>query len=279
MSASAEKVKSCLLCLAAGRMAGDAEGARALNRMATRALREARGGRAVGEDEVEDLVQELLVKVLHLRAQRGAAALIAEWEQMHALRFAAYVRSTMKNLAVDANPQWNVQRALRAVVKAALAGGLPEARGMPTVLERNNRFSRELVAAACAEAVARGVAPSCSPLTSVLMSEFAPGVRYCPEGAAGLVVTESRSALEALETGVTAAAVVSTFLLEEGADAGRLLAMRRLGFAEMGRRLGLALSTAHGRYERVVRSLSNIARRLGADEDTLTQAITDLSAV
>ena len=279
MSASAEKVKSYLLCLAAGRMTGDAEVARALNRLATRALRNARGGRTVGEAEVEDLVQELLVKVLHLRTQRGAAALIAEWEQMNAPRFAAYVRSMMKNLAVEANPQWNVQRALREVVKAGLAGGLPEARGMPATLEKTNRFSRELVAAACAEAVARGVAASCSPLPSVLMSEFAPGVRSCPEGAAGLVVTESRSALEALEAGATAAAVVSTFLFEEGADAGRLLAMRRLGFAEMGRRLGLALSTAHGRYERAVRSLSSIARRLGADEDTLTQAITDLSAV
>jgi hypothetical protein len=147
------------------------------------------------------------------------------------------------------------------------------------LLEYAGETPRELVAAACAEAVARGVAASCSPLTSVLMSEFAPGVRSCPEGAAGLVVTESRSALEALEAGATAAAVVSTFLFEEGADAGRLLAMRRLGFAEMVRRLGLALSTAHGRYERAVRSLSSIARRLGADEDTLTQAITDLSAV
>jgi DNA-directed RNA polymerase specialized sigma24 family protein len=79
MSASAEKVKSCLIGLAAGRMTGDSEVARALNRLATRALRDARGGRTVGEDEVEDLAQELLVKVLHLRTQRGAAALISEW--------------------------------------------------------------------------------------------------------------------------------------------------------------------------------------------------------
>jgi hypothetical protein len=198
---------------------------------------------------------------------------------MNAPRFAAYVRSMMKNLAVEANPQWNVQRALREVVKAALACGLPEARGMPATLEKNNRFSRELVASACAEAVSRGTASTCSSLTSVLMAEFAPGVRFIPEGAAGLVVMESRSALEALETGATAAAVVSAFLFEEGEEAGRLLAMRRLGFAEMGRRLGLALSTAHGRYERLVKSLCNIAKRLGADEDTLTQAITDLSAV
>lgn len=279
MSASAENVKSCLLCLAAGRMTGDAEVARALNRLAARALREAHGGRTVGKDEVEDLVQELLVKVLRLRSQRGTARLIAEWEQMNAPSFAAYVRSMMKNLAVDANPQWNVQRALREVVKAALDCGLPEAHGMPATLEKNNRFSRELVASACAEAVSRGAASTCSSLTSVLMSEFAPGVSFCPDVAAGLVVMESRSALEALETEATAAAVVSTFLFEEGEDARRLLALRPLGFAEMGRRLGLALSTAHGRYERVVKSLSNIARRLGADEDTLTRAITDLCAV
>ncbi len=277
MSASAEKVKSCLVCLVRGELAADVEPARALKRLAARALRNARGGRVVTREETEDLVQEFLLKVLALRGQRGAKELAAQWEAMSLPLFSGYVRSMMKNLAVDDNPMWDVQRALREVVKAALADGLPPAQGLPSALEKSGRFVRGFVAAACAELVNRDLAPDAAALTSALMAEYALGLSVAEGADTALVESSAERADEALSASATSVAVVARFLAEVGPEGGQMLALRKHGFAEMARRLGLALSTAHGRYGQAEATLAKVARRLGADRQALERALATLS--
>ena len=276
MSAYAEKLQSCLVLLVQGRVKGDVLPARALRRLAAKALRASRGGRRVGEDEVDDLVQEFLVKVLSLRGQGGAKRLEAEWAAMSPASFTAYVRSMLKNLAVDGNPAWDVQRALREVVKAALADGLPVAAGLPVTVEKSGRFVRGLVASACAELVERDVAATVPALTSALMLAYAFGVNTSADEEVAQLPSGSKNALETLAAGATSAAVVETFLDEVGPEGRQVLTLRPLGFAEMARRLGLALSTAHARYVRVETVLKRVARRHGADRETVARAIEQL---
>jgi DNA-directed RNA polymerase specialized sigma24 family protein len=279
MSAPAACVKSYLLTLVAGRLRGDPAPSRALNRLGARALRDARGGREVQPDEVEDLVQELLLKVLTLRAHRGAAALLAEWTAMGDERFSGYVRAMMRNLALDEDPVWDIQRALREVVRAALDGGLPVGAALPASVEKNGRFLRRDVAAACAHFVAQGVAEDVALLTSALMNHFALFVRACGEEEARNQPAPCTDAGVQLETSATAGLVVNTFMAEQGAEGRRLLTLRHLGFAKMGRELGVALATVHARYQKVMASLQSIARRLDADDETMTVALRQLSVV
>lgn len=277
MSSCAEKLQSCLVSLVQGANAGE-ELARTLQRQAGKALRNAKGGREPGQEEVEDLVQEFLLKVLTLRARGGAEALAGDWAAMSALCFLGYVRSMLKNLAVDGNPAWDVQRALRDVVKAAVADGLPTPNGLPATLEKGGRFVRSLVAAACADLVARGVPATAAALTSALMTAYAFGARAVDEGVAEALESKASNALEVLDVGATGQAVAATFLHEVGAEGKQVLALRELGFAEMGRRLGLALSTAHARYNRVEHTLKAVAHRLGANREAVARALELLAA-
>jgi DNA-directed RNA polymerase specialized sigma24 family protein len=276
MSASAELVKSWLVCLVRGRMTVS-EVPRPLSRLAKRALRNARGGRAVSSEEADDLVQDLLMKVLALRSRDGGK-LAAEWESMSVPRFAGYLRSMLKNLAVDSNPLWNRQRSLRAVVEAALSSGLPAANGMPTTVERaGGGLTRPLVAAACAELMSRGVAASAPALTTALMAEFSFGVKIAVGADAAAVPSTAQNALDELDAAMTGEVLAKTFLAEVGLEGRRVLLMRGLGFAEMARRLNLALSTAHVRYGRIEATLKHISAQLGASREAVGRAIELLS--
>jgi DNA-directed RNA polymerase specialized sigma24 family protein len=277
MPAYDEQLQSCLVGLVQGRLTGNEGLARALRRVAARALRDARGGRRPSDDDLDDLVQEFLVKVLTLRGHGRATKLEAEWAAKPPRRFSAYVRAMLKNLAVDANPLWDVQRALRAVVTAAVEDGLPAAKGMPASVEKGGRFVRALVAAACAELVARGTTATAPALTSSLMETSALGLTISWGTNAAEVASPAPNPLQALDAGAMADAVARSFLSEAGAEGQRVLSMRALGFAEMARRLDLALSTAHARYLRVEATLRRICRRLGANREAARRAIELLS--
>lgn len=282
MTSSAERVQSCLTGVVWGRVTGETAGMRAVRRMAAKALRDARGGREVAADEVEDLVQELFLKVATLRVKKGAAALGREWAAKEAPEFAAYVRTMLKNLAVESNPAWDVQRALRDVVKAAVAEGLPVACGKPASVEQAGRFQRHLVAAACADLKERGAEVEVAKLTAGLMVEYALSVRVAGGDDAADVFSRAEAAgkdPEALaDEATTGATVAASFRAEVGLEGEQLFKLRALGFKEMARRLGLALATAHARYVKAERALGDIARRYGADRDAVARAIELLSA-
>lgn len=277
MASCAEQVQQCLVGMVKGR-ATDSDGlSRGLRRLAAKALWSARGGREARPDEADDLVQELLVKVLTLRAQKGAAVLAAEWAAMPAPKFAAYVRAMLRNLAIEENPAWDTQRALRDVVKGALAKGLPPANGLPAGLEKGGRFTRALVAAACAELVARGVPENFTALTSALMAEFALGAQPREDVEAVQLPTSEPTALEAIAEASAGQALAESFQSEVGPEGMALWSLRGLGVAEAAKRLGMALSTTYTKYARVQEAFGRVAKRHRADRADVARAIELLS--
>jgi DNA-directed RNA polymerase specialized sigma24 family protein len=268
---AAAAVKTCVLEVVLNR---GRDPKRALGRSAARALRDVRGGRHPAPHEVDDLVQDFLLKVLDLRKKRGQAALLADWGAMEAPRFGAYVRSMLKNLALDATPAWDVQRTLREMVKTVLVGPLPAPAGLPASLEKGGRFVRKLVAAAAAELLAGGVQRDVGALVARLSSEYALGHQECDADATAEGV--QATGLVELEREVAAREVVATFMVEAGPEGGRVLGLRAAGFKAMAARLGLALSTAHARYERAERAFREAVLRANADEAARERAFETL---
>lgn len=277
MSSCAEKVQQCLVGMVKGR-ATDSDGlSRGLRRLAAKALWSAKGGREASKDEVDELVQELLLKVLTLRAKRGADALVKEWGAMPAPTFAAYVRAMLRNLAIDENPAWDTQRRLRDVVKGALEAGLPKANGLPTALETHSRFARALVGAACAELVARGVPKNTTALVSALMVEFALGGQVHEDVTEMEVPAAALSPADSLSEASTGHALAESFRAEVGDEGMRLWSLRGEGVAEAARRLGMALSTAYAKHARLQEALVRVARRHRAGVGDVYRAIELLS--
>lgn len=252
MASCAEQVQSCLVGLVQGRVTDPSGLARGLRRLAAKAMWSAKGGREPSPEEVDDLVQELLLKVVRLRAQRGGPALASEWRAMPPGKFYAYVRAMLRNLAVEENPAWDTQRALRDVVKAALADGLPAAKGLPVSVERGGRFARAFVAEACAELVARGVERNVTALTPALMSEY--GLAAQAQEVSEELEAHAPSALEVLAARSAGEAVAAKLAAAVRPEELQLWRLKGLGVAEAARRTGLALSTAYARISRVERA-------------------------
>jgi DNA-directed RNA polymerase specialized sigma24 family protein len=247
-----------------------------LHRLAANVLRDCTGGRAAPREQVEDLAQELLVKVLQLRARHP----VPPFDHSNPAKTVGWVRVTLRSLAIDGNPYWDTQRALREVVRKALAGGLPEAKGFPSQLETNGRFVRGLVAAACAELVAGRFAPDVAVLTRTLMAEYAYGSLIAElTDVEALEERAQHPQVSELEEREVARVVVNTFLAEAGAEGRELLTRRSLGLQEMARMYGVALATIHARYSRVVALLRDIAQRVGATVCAMSQALDELLAV
>lgn len=271
VSSQAEQVKSCLSALVAGPLTSDP--LRIVHRVTARALRAASGGRAPEQSDVEDLVEELVVKLLTTRKRRGAATMLAEWDAMSGPAFLRWLHTTLKNLAVDSNPFWDTQRALRDTVKAALSDGLPDATGLPPSLDHNGRFVRTLVAQACAALTATGLSAETRVLTTALMSTYGLGTIFCPASQDVEAVSSDADTNDTLTRKETSAAVVEAFLAEAGEDGRMLLAGRRNGFARLAAENNVAVSTIHARFQRVAAKLKEIATRLDADCDCLSQAL------
>lgn len=272
------KLKSSMVKLAAGQAGPGEELPRVLYRYAASALRNAGGGRVPEVGAERDLVQDFFIKLWARRRAVGGAALVAEWEAMPPATFAAYVKKSLRNLAVERNPVWDRQRGLRDVVAAVLAGPVPAAVGWPASLERNGRLVRGLVAEACAMALATGTSRDVKALTSRLMTEFAFANPVDAEADVEASPSDEPSIAEVLATRSAGDAVVTAFLAEEGEAGRELLRLRKLGFKAMASRLGLALATAHARFVRVETRLKAIAERLGADRDAVARAVEVLAA-
>lgn len=273
-----EKLKSSMVRLVACGAGGGAEVPRVLYRYAAAALRNAGGGRAPEAGAEFDLVQDLFIKLWTRRRAHGTAALLAEWAPMDPRAFAAYVKRSLRNLAVERNPVWDRQRGLRDAIAGALEAGLPRGADWPAALEKSGRYARSLVAQACAAAVASGTAPEVKPLTTRLMAEFAFDSPYDRDVDVDACASTSSDALQLLASRTAGDAVVTAFLAEAGPEGRELLQLRRLGFKEMARRLGVALATAHGRFVRCEAQLKAIAERVGADREALAEAVEALAA-
>jgi hypothetical protein len=273
MASCAEQLRSFLLDVLEGRPEPRIGESRGLRRLAASALAAARGGREVDADEVEDLVQEFLVKVLVLRAKRADGALAKEWAAMPAPRLYAYVRSTLKNLAVEQSPAWNTQRALRDVVKAALAKGLPVAAGLPATIEQRGRFERRLVAAACAELVARGVPADQGALTTALMAEYALGVSTVEESEAEALEGPAPTALDTLSAVAGGVSLAAGLEHKVGRSTLELLRTRRGGIAAVVKRFNLRLKAAYARCAKAEKRLVAAVREEGATADEARLAL------
>jgi len=277
MESSAHKLQSSLISVVTGTCANGVALPKVLYRMAYGAVRNAGGGRIPADGADQDLVQEFLMKQLARRKAMGGAVLAREWAAMAPKAFEAYVRTSLKNLAVESNPAWNLQRALRDVVAAALVDGLPDAAGMPSSLEKEGRYVRALVARACAELVAMGTAENVKALTGALMAsygaanevDFAKDVTACASSAARV---DDLVANHAAGT-----AIAEKFLAEQGESGRMMLKLRVKGFKEMARKMGMALSTAHARYERVQARLKVIAEEFDGDHDAVEMAVDSLA--
>jgi len=276
MASCAEQVQSCLLDVIAGRSAPRSGIARGLRRLAAKALWAAKGGREASPDEVDDLVQEFLVKMLVLRTRRGADALAKEWGSMPAPKLYGYVRTMLKNLAVEANPAWDTQRALRDVVKAALSKGLPVASGLPSTLEKDGRFARLLVAAACAELVDRGASCEAGVLTSALMAEYELGTTNGVEVDSVDIVASTPTALDELSVRAGGASLTNALEAALGKASLAVLQARRKGMAEVARRLGVAVSTAYARCAQAEKVLAEVIRAHEGTADEVAFAMGSL---
>lgn len=276
MASCAEQVQSCLVGLVQGRVTDSGGLARGLRRLAAKAMWSAKGGREPAREEVDDLVQELLLKVVRLRAQKGGAALAAEWRAMPPGTFYAYVRAMLRNLAVEENPAWDTQRALRDVVKAALADGLPAAKGLPVSLERGGRFARAFVAEACAELVARGVEANVTALTPALMSEYALAAQ--PLEVSEDLETPAPSARDELATRTAGALVAAKLAAAVRPEELQLWRLKGLGVAEAARQTGLGLSTAYARINRVERAFRALLARQRVTEAEAASALLALAS-
>jgi DNA-directed RNA polymerase specialized sigma24 family protein len=256
---------------------GTGEPPRVMYRLAASALRNAGGGRIPEAGAEFDLVQDFFIKVWTRRRREGSTALVTEWEQMAPAVFSAYVKRSLRNLAVERNPVWNRQRGLRDAIEGALEAGLPAATAWPEALEKNGRYARALVARACAAAIAEGTAAEVKPLTTRLMAAFSFTSPIDPSVDVEAAVSTSADALEQLAARTAGEAVVTAFLAEVGPEGRELLRLRRLGFKEMARHLGVALATAHARFVRCEARLKEIAARVGADREALEQAVEALA--
>lgn len=279
MASCAEQVKSCLVEVLEGRPMPRSGIARGLRRLAASALKAAYGGREPGKDDVEDLVQEFLVKTLVLRTQRGPGVLAKEWAAMPASKLVAYVRTTLKNLAVEQNPAWDTQRALRDVVKAALAKGLPAASGLPASIEKNGRFVRPLVAAACAELVGRGTPAECGALTSALMAEYALGVSMGVEDETFEIAAPTPTALDDLAVQAGGASLAAEIEKALGPESLEVLKARRGGVGAVVARFGMKLKTAYARCAAAEKALVKVVRREGSSADEVKLALGMLEVV
>jgi hypothetical protein len=191
-------------------------------------------------------------------------------------RFAAYVRSMMKNLAHDGTPTWDLHRTLRQMVKTVLEAPLPAPAGMPSALDKGGRFSRKLVAAACAELLVQGGARDVGALTRQLSAEYGLGHQ---QGASEVSIADSevQSALEQLEQAVAAEELVATFVVEAGEEARKVLALRNQGFKEMAARLDLALSTAHARFAQAAQVFRSAVHQTRASNSAIATALEQLT--
>lgn len=273
-----EKLKASMVRLVTAEGSAQAQVPRVLYRYAAAALRNAGGGRVPEAGAEFDLVQDFFIKLWTRRRALGASTLLAEWEPMDPRAFAAYVKRSLRNLAIERNPVWDRQRGLRDAIKGALEAGLPARGTWPSALEKNGRYARGLVAQACAAAVAAGAAPEVKALTSRLMAEFDFDSPYDRSVDVDACASTSADALQLLAARTAGEAVVTAFLAEVGPEGRELLQLRKLGFKEMARRLGVALATAHGRFVRCEAQLKAIAERMGADREALAEAVVSLAA-
>jgi DNA-directed RNA polymerase specialized sigma24 family protein len=246
-----------------------------LTRMARKVLRDSRGGREPMDDQIEDLVQEFLVKLLTLRATHC----VAPFADSSPLSTASWTRTTLHSLAVDSNPYWDTQRSLREIVKLALRE-LPSPIGqLPCAIEANSRFVRKLVGQACAELVQAGLPQDATTLSSALMGEYGYGTlvsELALEQCAEPLDAQHADLLEARQLG---AQVAAAFLEEAGIEGRRLLAERSRGLAALATVMGLAVATVHERYLRAVDLLRALAARFNAGVAAMQQALEALLAV
>lgn len=236
------------------------------------------GGRVPPRGAELDLVQDFFIKVLARKKEIGAAALVAEWEAMEERAFVAYVKKSLKNLAVEANPAWDLHRGLRDMVVAVLEDGLPVTASAPASLDENGRYVRALVARACAVAVAGGTPANVKALTKELMERYWVGEREVLKEAASEQEARREDLMAMLDTEGAAGAIAATYLEEAGAEGKRLFVLRTLGFVEMARCFGVALATIHARYNKALKRLAELARALGFGREDVVRAVELLKA-
>jgi hypothetical protein len=90
------------------------------------------------------------------------------------------------------------------------------------------------------------------------------------------VAADERGVDDALDCQRASDLVVQAFLGEAGEGGRALLATREAGLAVMARQAGVALSTVHTRWQRVVRALRSAAGKYGADREALSLALEHL---
>lgn len=259
------KVREFLLSLFRGGVVGAPP--TLLTRLAAGVLREVSGGRLNDAEQAADLTQEFLVRVLSLRVTHPTAP----FEDSSPGETVGWARATLRSLAVDSNPFWNTQRALRAVVNSAIAKPLPAPTGLPSALEAHSRFSQPLVAAACAQLVSNGRALDARTLTTSLMAEYQYGGSSVNDTEVARLQADSDA-----DNQLAVREVVRVFLHEAGVEGQQLLARRALGFKRMAALYGVAVATVHQRYTRLVNLLRRIARRVGAGFDAVAEAVDTL---
>lgn len=247
------------------------------------ALRKARGGQAVDNGEVEDLVNEFLFKLWsHAKKSGGFARLQAEWTGWSDKHVEGVCKKMLFHVAVEASDSWDDVRAMRRAVRLSLERGLPAADGaMPQTLQASGRLSLTFVAKALAEIVAEDweVRRDAKVLATRLMTSYpAPGSVQVHSEEGDILENIAAEVEHDVEAISTAKAVAKTFKMTAGESGVRVLRLRDGGLKDIAAYFGIALATAHQKSLEAIAAFRKVARAHDASYEEQVLALDLLGA-